>query len=246
MVLYAENASWVDLKKHIDAKTVAILPIGAIEAHGPHLPLLTDTIISQQMSELAAKKIESKGFNAILLPPLSYTSCQFASNFSGTVNISPDTLSSLLCDTVTSLSNAGIKYILFASAHIDPTHVSVLRSVNNKFQEIVIYPDITRRKLAERLGEEFVSGSCHGGSFETSLVLAAKPQAVRKDLLPPTNHVNLAEAIKKGAKSFDELGMELAYCGNPQSASIQEGEHTFEILSDILVEAFLDHYISKQ
>ncbi len=242
MITVLKEKTWTELTSCIDDKTLAILPVGAIEAHGPHLPLTTDSIISETMSIRAAEKIDKMGFNVIVLPVLSYTCAKFAIDFPGTISISEKTLTETICDIAESIRRAGIRFLMISSAHLDPSHISALRAAASKFHESIIFPDLTRRRIAERLTDEFKRGSCHAGCFETSLVLASSPEMVRLDKLPPSKEVNLAEAISKGISSFTQLGMDSAYCGDPTAATAQEGESTYTVLADILAEAFTERY----
>ena len=87
------------------------------------------------------------------------------------------------------------------------------------------------------MGEEFASGDCHAGRYETSIVLAADGDAVRReDLegLPPVE-IGLIEKMRAGAESFLECGAERAYCGDPASASRDEGEDLLSRLADMIV-----------
>ena len=84
---------------------VAILPVGAIEAHGPHLPLLTDVIIARGMSAAGAKVMEERGIaHVVVAPPLQLTSAGFAAGFAGTLSLKPETVTAILVEAVLSLS----------------------------------------------------------------------------------------------------------------------------------------------
>jgi creatinine amidohydrolase len=92
-----------------------------------------------------------------------------------------------------------------------------------------------------RLTEEFKSGACHAGRYETSIVQAARPdlvrEGIRKDL--PANPRSLSLAIAEGLETFREAGGELAYFGAPAEATRAEGAETIEKLGAILEEATL-------
>ena len=98
--------------------------------------------------------------------------------------------------------------------------------------------DLTRRRNAERLTDEFRSGSCHAGRYETSLVLAQRPELVHADRMTglEERHVDMPAAIRAGQTDFLAMGMEQAYCGSPAEASAEEGIETFETLTAMLVE----------
>jgi len=98
--------------------------------------------------------------------------------------------------------------------------------------------DLIRRPAAERLTEEFRRGSCHAGRYETSLVLADAPDQVDRRSMSelPSVPVDMPAEIAAGARDFPAMGMTSAYCGAPAEATPEEGEQTFQILSDMLVE----------
>ena len=104
--------------------------------------------------------------------------------------------------------------------------------------EPLLFPDVTRRRNAERLTDEFRSGSCHAGQYETSLVLAVSPELVDMDIARglPNHYVPLHERIAAGAKSFLECGMDRAYCGDPAGATAEEGRATYDVLARLVVE----------
>jgi creatinine amidohydrolase len=135
--------------------------------------------------------------------------------------------------------------VAVVNAHLEPAHIASLRSAVSWAAErsgrSPVFPDITRRALAARLTEEFRSGACHAGRFETSLVLAVRPDLVREEQragLAPIE-TSLVEAIRAGQMTFLAAGLDQAYCGDPASASAAEGEQTYEILAAIVAEAVL-------
>ena len=69
--------TWEEVRDLERARTVAILPVGALEAHGPHLPLATDVIIARAMARAGAERLAARGIGAVLLPPLPYTAAPF-------------------------------------------------------------------------------------------------------------------------------------------------------------------------
>ena len=96
--------------------------------------------------------------------------------------------------------------------------------------------------LVLAITDEFKSGACHAGSYESSVILAARPELVRDEIrlsLPP-NPVSIAHAIREGKKTFEEAGGDEAYFGDPAAASAEEGHQTLGILGEILAEAVLE------
>jgi creatinine amidohydrolase len=89
------------------------------------------------------------------------------------------------------------------------------------------------------LTAEFKSGACHAGRFETSIVLAARPDLVREKTMAALvpNPASLSRAIRDGKRSFEEAGGARAYFGFPAEATPEEGRATIEVLGAILDDA---------
>jgi creatinine amidohydrolase len=143
-----------------------------------------------------------------------------------------------------SLAFHGFRTLALANAHLDPAHLEALHgAVSDLLAEgtLAVFPDLTRKPWALRLGDEFRSGACHAGRFESSVVMAARPHAVRdaarREL--PANEASLAVAIREGKRTFEEAGGPRAYFGDPAAASAEEGRATIAALGAILCEAVL-------
>jgi creatinine amidohydrolase len=242
-LLYLAEMNWTQVRDLAAERLVVILPLGAVEAHGPHLPLITDRVIAGAMARSGARRLYRAGWQPLLLPSISYTSAGFAADFPGTVSLRPETERALLVDLLSSfLDRCPARCVAIANAHLDPGH---LRAVEEAAEVIrqqhveVAFPNLTRKPWALRLTEEFQSGACHAGQFESSIVLAEQPQLVDRALawrLPP-NASSLSVAIREGKTNFVEAGGPRAYFGNPAAATAQEGRETVEILGRILADS---------
>jgi creatinine amidohydrolase len=233
-------------------RAVVILPVGALEAHGPHLPLGTDMVIALGMAREAATRLETRGFRAVLLPALPFTAARFAAEFEGTLSVSPALVTSLLLDLARELTRQGFAALAVANAHLDPRHLGALAgAVSGAGEERLlplVCPDLTRRPWAPRLGEEFMSGACHAGRYEGSIVLAERPDLVRDEVrraLPP-NPASLSTAIRDGARTFQEAGGARAYFGWPADATAEEGRATLGVLGEILAEAVSEALAARE
>lgn len=219
-------------------KPVLLLPVGAVEPHGPHAPLGTDEIISAGMCARAAARLaDDPDVRVVVLPTLNYGVTRFSAAFPGAVTVSEDTLHALVVDVCGSLTRQGFSRIIVVNNHFEPAHVATLRKATAEAG--VAYLDLVRRRHAARLTEEFQSGACHAGRYETSLVLSDRPSLVDTESmasLPPVA-VNMPAAMAEGKSDFTAMGMSQAYCGAPADATAEEGESTFDTLTDLLVEA---------
>ena len=222
---------------------VAILPLGAVEAHGPHLPVGTDIWIAEAMARDGAERLGREGIAAAVLPSLAYAPAPFANVHAGTLSIRPETLAALVSDIGLAVATRGVAVLALANAHFDPAQVGALRRAVEPLQASsrlrVAFPDLTRRRLAGRLGEEFLSGACHAGRYESSILLAERPELVDEAarLRLPALPVSLVEAAQAGCATFVEAGLNLAYCGDPAAASATEGRRLVAELGAILAEA---------
>ncbi len=210
----------------VPTAAVHLLPLGATEPHGPHAPLSTDTLISVGICDRAAERLEGE-IRVLVLPAMPYGVTRYGSAFPGAVSIGEETLRLLVTEIAETVGP-----LVLVNSHFEPEQVETLRATR------IPLLDLTRRANAERLTEEFRSGSCHAGRYETSLVLADRPDLVHSDRMPALEerHVDMPAAIRAGQTDFVAMGMDRAYCGSPADASAEEGRQTFEILTEMLVE----------
>jgi creatinine amidohydrolase len=241
--IFADNA-WiaVDAALKSGKPVVAILPCGATEAHGPHLPLNTDVLISEGMAAHALPLLAARGYAATVLPPVAYAPANYAAAFAGTITIGAATAKAVLVDIASCLKDQGFACLALANSHFDPANVAMLREAAQEIRALglpVAFPDFTRRKLAQTLTAEFQSGACHAGQYETSLVMAVRPDlvddAARRALAD--NPASLTEAFAKGATTFHEAGGPEAYFGYPRQATVEEGAASFRTMAAALVSA---------
>ncbi len=226
-------------------RAVAILPIGALEAHGPHLPLATDVLIAEAMARTGGEKLSARGMDVLLLPALTYAPAPFAADFPGTVTLDPAAVTAQIVGIAESLARHDFELLALANAHLDPAALGAIQAAVRHVQQSrelrIAFPDITQRPWATRLTTEFRSGACHAGRYETSIVMALQPDLVNETLrvtLPP-NARSLSSAIAAGQKSFVEAGGPRAYFGSPGEATAEEGRSTIALLGAILEEAVM-------
>jgi creatinine amidohydrolase len=217
---------------------VLLLPVGAVEPHGPHAPLGTDEIISAGMcARAAARMANDPDVRVVVLPALNYGVTRFGAAFPGAISVSESTLHALVVDVCGSLAAQGFSRVVVVNNHFEPAHVATLRKATAEAG--VAYLDLVRRRHAARLTPEFQSGACHAGQYETSLVLADHPTLVDTATMAtlPPKPVNMPAAMADGKSDFLAMGMDRAYCGSPAAATVAEGQSTFDVLTDLLVGA---------
>lgn len=159
---------------------VVILPIGAVEQHGHHLPLLTDTLIANRMLDAALDLLPDEVI-AWTLPPLPYSKSNEHTGFPGTISLSAQTLMAVLHDIARSLADAGFRRLAFVNGHggnvalLEMTARDI-RAANGLLcfclqPALFVDPPFPISDEERRLG-------FHGGELETSLLLAIAPELV--------------------------------------------------------------------
>jgi creatinine amidohydrolase len=222
-----------------DRVPVLLLPVGTVEPHGPHAPLGTDVLLATEVCERTARALAGDDVvRALVLPVIPYGVTQYAAAFRGTISVSADTLTAFVAGVCRSVIDDGFSRIAIVNCHFEPEHVMALRAVQDELGGGVTLFDLTRRKLASRLTDEFQHGSCHAGSYETSLVLSARPELVDAETAAalPELDVNMPAAMAAGQNDFIAMGMDQAYCGAPAEATAAEGEQTYAVLVEMLSE----------
>jgi creatinine amidohydrolase len=218
------------------ARAAALVPVGSVEPHGPHLPLDTDTTISETCAARAAERLEQAGVRAVVAPSVPYGVTEYARGFAGAIGVPAEALTAMLRAIALRLLDAGFAHVSFVNNHLEPAHDAAVRAAIAGLPAgaASVACPLTRR-WGRTLSDEFKRGDCHAGRYETSLVLAAGG-AVREgyDELPKVG-LSLADAIKAGKTGFVEIGMDRAYTGAPSEATREEGADLFERLATMVV-----------
>ena len=224
---------------------VVFLPVGSLEPHGPHLPLSTDTILAVEASRRAAVLLGSRGGAAWVAPAIPFAVTDFSLGFPGRVSIPAATAIAFARDAAVALAGAGARKVVFVTLHFEPAHLACLEAAAAEAAAAkapVVFPNLTRRRHAERIGGEFATGSCHAGSFESSLVMAAAAGLVRDErrLALPQHFTPLPDLMRGGKRTFVECGMDEGYCGDPAAASAAEGDRLYSVIAAILAEVAME------
>jgi creatinine amidohydrolase len=217
---------------------IALVPIGSTEPHGPHLGLGTDVVISAAACVRACDLLEKKGpLTAVVAPAVSYGVTECAVGFPGAVTIPAAVLTAYVAAICDGLLAQGLRHVCLVNNHLEPAQDAAIRAVVTGREGKVSVACPLTKKWAKTLSAEFKSGACHAGQYETSIMMAAAPELVdeqmRTTLVPVP--VSLSDKLKAGITTFAAMGMELAYAGDPASASVGEGEQLIQRLAEMVV-----------
>lgn len=228
------------LRTLLDGKkpVVALIPVGSTEPHGPHLGLGTDVVISAAACVKACELFEKKGpLAAVVAPALPYGVTECATGFAGAVSVPAAVLTAYAAAVCDGLLASGIRHVCLVNNHLEPAHDAAIRAVAFGREGKVSVACPLTKKWARTLSAEFKSGACHAGQYETSIMMAAAPEMVdeaMRSVLAPVP-ISLSKKLGEGVGTFLEMGMDLAYAGDPAAASIAEGEQLVQRLAEMVV-----------
>jgi len=209
---------------------VVVAPIAACEQHSLHLPVFTDTLLVTAVAEMAEQKVPNQ---TLLLPTLWFGASHHHLRFGATLSASVDTHIDMLCDLLAPLLDDGYQRFLILNGHggnIDTMQVA-LRRLQPKYRDRVLsagsYWDLARDELAALAeGPRKVMG--HACEFETSMVLALRPDLVRKDQI--RNDLETVDPALRGLYLADDMRQRtdhgaVGYC---ELASAEKGRRMIE------------------
>lgn len=222
-------------------KTLVLLPLGATEQHGPHLPVGTDALIVEEV--LRRVRLRIQDLEALVLPTLWCTKSNEHIAFSGSLYLQAETMMAMLHDIAAGISRSGFKRLVLMNWHGGNSDLlaALGRDIHQRHQLLVFIIDIVRsflNPLRDASGPE-KDYDIHAGQYETGMMLAAYPELVKPG---PYDHIGsdlerdkLAESFKGYQYLLPEGGAvyvawethDLAadgVVGNPSKADVHKGE----------------------
>ena len=174
-------ASSPDIARASGTTLIAVLPIGAVEQHGPHLPLLTDTILATGVARRVAESLD-----AWLLPAIAYGDAWTAEGWAGTLSIAPQTLRANVEDIGRGIQRIGLGGLVTINGHFgNRAPIAAAAEALRAAQLPVLaldYPGLEAAAAEYCSSKPAGAGFYHADEVETSMMLALVPEAVRMDL----------------------------------------------------------------
>ena len=237
------NLKMTDIRRWVGDRSLALLPAGAIEEHGPHLPLSTDALIAEAMVDALIEKYGDT-LDLWKLPLVSYGRSVEHDWAPGTLTFQTDTFYKVLMDIGRSVSRAGFKRLVFVNGH--GGNVSVIDAVLRDLRlahGLLTFSLGVAPKPGSGLEFDDVGYGVHGGHVETSVMLHLCPDLVdmTTDLgaRPPVcfghnKHLKFGGGVSFGWVSED-FGPE-GYIGDPRRSNADLGKRTFDAIAGALGE----------
>jgi creatinine amidohydrolase len=216
---------------------VALLPLGAVEQHGPHLPLETDTLIGNALARAIGERVP---FTTVVGPAIAGGLSTHHLGFAGTVTLPEDTFRASIVAFVDGFARMGIERTAVFSAH--GGNFSLLAKLADVDGRVLAFSDLDAYlgrmfEAARQLAIQVPETDVHAGALETSLALHLFPEKVDPSYSTVTGYVDgfdgwLDHLFEHGVLSLTKTGV----LGDPTLANPELGEAVFEGLADLLAD----------
>ena len=175
-MLRADEATAPQVVAHLEAtRGVVVLAFGALEQHGPHLPLSTDTLTAEAVAERIAAALD-----ALLLPSVGYGATWNMSGYPGTVTLRPETVEALALDIGRGVADAGARALVIVNGDWGNRAPLAKAAGALVLPTIVLnHPGLDEAAERARTSRPAAPGLMHAEEIETSLVLAIAPELVQ-------------------------------------------------------------------
>jgi creatinine amidohydrolase len=242
--------SGAEVREALKTTQKILIPVGATEDHGPHLPLGTDSMEAREICRRAAVSLQAIGCPVLVGPVIPFGTSSFHMAFAGSVSISSSTLTKLLHEVCMSLYQGGFRDFILIHGH-DGNLASMMVAA----QEIVDARPDTRSVVLNWLAaltpvyhtvQTSKKGEGHGGEGETSRLLVTHPELVHPERgcahyvpaatmrkIQGPEHIKSGGAIFYGTRSYAEHTPH-GHIGDPRLATRETGEKGYEVIVDWL------------
>lgn len=253
--------TWPEVKECVEQQKVAIVPVGAVEQHGRHLPVNIDFFHCEKVVHEVASRLDS----VVVLPTLTYGISHHHIEYPGTISLSVTTFISVLCDVLASLTKHGFRKVAIINGH-GGNSASISSAVSLFLQKephppliaTASYFHFAAARVAD-LRESPVGGMAHAGEHETSLSLYLQPhlvhmdQAVKRIPESPIPEYVWADLVGNSAvglavsynepipAAHDYTFCESGVAGDPLLATADKGKQFFDLIVEDMV-SFLSKF----
>lgn len=235
---------WADQRapvfRDLPSDLVVVLPVGAIEQHGPHLPVSVDRDLVDAVVERALNFLE-KNQNVLVLPTLAITKSNEHDRHPGTLSLSAETLLATLRDLGVSLARAGVERLVFLNGHGGNNAVLDIAARDLRIKQDMIVASCSWFGFADwehDFNAKDLAHDVHGGDSETSPMLAARPGLVdmeaaadfrpaMRDWEDGFKYIGLTGQPARPGWIIDDLNADGA-CGNASAATAQKGDRLLQ------------------
>lgn len=218
---------------------VAVLPIGATEPHGLHLPYATDNYEVESLADLACEKAHAMGAKVILLPTIPYGVDTNQLAFPLAISVNPSTLNAIITDIVRSLEHHGIPKMILLNGHGGNNFNPLLRKLYGQTKIFITWVDAWSIAARDRQ-TLFVNPGEHADEMETSWMLHLRPDLVfMEECDDGSVKAPRLRAMQEGwvwyVRPWERLTQNSGY-GDPRQASAEKGQRFLSACAERLAQ----------
>jgi creatinine amidohydrolase len=235
---------------------VAVLPTASIEQHGPHLPVITDTMLCGTVAERAAQ-LAAREVPVVVAPVFWTGNSHHHFPFAGVLSLPSPTYIATVIDVLEGLVKSGFRKLVILNGHggnTDSNRVVALDMANRLGHPVRIaaaaYWDVARAALVEEAGFDGKLIPGHAGRFETALMMAIRPDLVNQEGLARTQAVPADQGLFSdfaGAvvQTHGAWQASVGYTDHPAAATPEEGQRLLEITVRRVADLFVAFHKSS-
>lgn len=238
--LLLERMAWPEVQAEVEGgRDTVVVPLGAVEQHGPHLPLGTDAMFGDEIGRAVAERL-----NAFLAPTLPVGCSHHHLAFAGTLSLEEETYHNVVGDIVRALASHGFKRIVLLPTHggnFRPLGEALARLGPLEGAKVIAFTDVgvlanAMMRTGAELGITAAEGGIHAGEWETSMMLALRPELVRMERAESGYVGDLASGMQRFLSEGVHVLADNGVFGDPRRASAGAGEKYIERLVDEVVQ----------
>lgn len=226
-----------EIEKLSRKDAVVLLPVGQTEEHGKHLPVITDAFIAEKICEKVAEEIH-KEIPVVVMPTvwMGYSTKE-VKRWAGVISLKIETVMDLVSGICGSLIEDGFKKIVIVSTHGNHTGALrvVVRKIADRYGVYIAMTEPTKIAAEEisKIIEKGWRGSCHGGEYETSLMLYLAEEKVDMKKATDTDYLKINSNFYPGKVFISTWGLQKSKTGiygAPKAATKEKGEKLFKVI----------------
>lgn len=246
-----EEFTWIEIREAVRKERVAVLPVGTIEQHGPHLPLITDVLTATEMSRRAVEQIPDE---AVLLPSVYYAFNEHHLDFPGTISVSGDTFIQYITDIGRSLAHHGFRKVLLVNGHGSnvPYLDIAARNITNQTNSVCAMASwwslIPKELFTELRESKYPGGMAHGCELETSVLLYLRGDLVQMEKAEEDFPAQRSEFFFWDLQTPSPIAFQEFFSrysrtgtvGDPTKASVEKGRRFVDAVTGRLIALIRD------
>ncbi|RLN01440.1 creatininase family protein [Haloarcula sp. Atlit-7R] len=236
--MYLADETWPDLGDHFETESLALVPLGSTEQHGPHLPLATDHLIGEAFAREAADRT---GY--LCTPTINVGVSPHHRQFNGTMWVDAPVFRDYVESFTRNLAYHGIDRVIYVNAH--GGNVEHLREVGRRLRDDEVLYAIEwmwDESIPDLVDDLFEQNGPHGGPKETAMIQHLRSDLVHDDRLEDARDggipsVAAAETKKYGSRTFYDAAdnTDNGVLGDQTDATAEKGAEMFEAATEQLV-----------